>query len=59
MIYENYSSDRVKDGEEVPRGGPEQPPAGHRDCITDITLCKASQCFMVSSSRDGVVKVWK
>ncbi|XP_008197837.2 phosphoinositide 3-kinase regulatory subunit 4 isoform X2 [Tribolium castaneum] len=60
VIYENPESDRGKESsEEGPRGGPEQPPAGHRDCITDITLCKASQCFMVSSSRDGIIKVWK
>lgn len=45
--------------DETPRAGPEPPPAGHRDCISDIILCKASQCFMVSSSRDGVIKVWK
>ncbi|XP_044262700.1 phosphoinositide 3-kinase regulatory subunit 4 isoform X2 [Tribolium madens] len=60
VIYENPENDRSKEScEEGPRGGPEQPPAGHRDCITDITLCKASQCFMVSSSRDGIIKVWK
>ncbi|KAI4461743.1 phosphoinositide 3-kinase regulatory subunit 4 [Holotrichia oblita] len=45
--------------DEIPRAGPEPPPAGHRDCISDIILCKASQCFMVSASRDGVIKVWK
>lgn len=46
-------------GDEVPRAGPEPPSPGHRDCICDIALCKASQCFMVTASRDGVVKVWK
>ncbi|KAJ8984786.1 hypothetical protein NQ317_003699 [Molorchus minor] len=46
-------------GEEIPRAGPEPPPAGHRDCISDIVLCKASQCFLVTSARDGVIKVWK
>lgn len=39
--------------------GPEQPPAGHRDTITDITMCQTSQCFLVTSSHDGVIKVWK
>lgn len=46
-------------GDEIPRAGPEPPPPGHRDCISDITLCKASQCFLLSASRDGVIKVWK
>lgn len=40
--------------------GPKESPAGHRDMITDITMCRTpSQCFLVSSSRDGVIKVWK
>jgi len=39
--------------------GPEQPPAGHRDTITDMTMCQTSQCFLVTSSHDGVIKVWK
>lgn len=46
-------------GEEVQRVGPEPPSAGHKDCISDIALCKASQCFLLSASRDGVIKVWK
>lgn len=49
----------MEGGEEVPRAGPEPPAAGHRDCISDIVLCKATQCFLVTSSRDGVIKVWK
>lgn len=46
-------------GDEVPRSGPEPPPAAHRDCISDIALCKASQCFVLTGGRDGVIKVWK
>ena len=45
--------------EETPRPGPEQPPAGHQDWISDVVLCQASQCFLVSASCDGVIKVWK
>ncbi|XP_065349993.1 phosphoinositide 3-kinase regulatory subunit 4 [Cloeon dipterum] len=44
---------------DVPRPGPEQPAAGHQDWISDITMCQASQHFMVTGSRDGVIKVWK
>ncbi len=39
--------------------GPKESPAGHRDTITDITMCRTSQCFLVTSSLDGVIKVWK
>lgn len=39
--------------------GPELPPPGHRDTITDITMCQTSQCFLVTSSYDGIIKVWK
>lgn len=60
MIYEESGNVRKADrNEEVPRAGPDPPPAGHKDCISDVLLCKATQCFLVTSSRDGVVKVWK
>ncbi|XP_060527972.1 phosphoinositide 3-kinase regulatory subunit 4 [Cylas formicarius] len=60
VIYEEAGNVRMKDkGEEIPRAGPEPPAAGHRDCISDVALCKASQCFIVTASRDGVIKVWK
>lgn len=61
VVYEEAVPVRrvLEGGEEVPRAGPEPPAAGHRDCISDIVLCKATQCFLVTSSRDGVIKVWK
>ncbi|CAH1967764.1 unnamed protein product [Acanthoscelides obtectus] len=60
VMYEEPGKVRkLEKGEEVPRPGPEPPAAGHRDTISDIVLCKASQCFLVTSSRDGVIKVWK
>uniref|UniRef100_A0A1B6KTS4 non-specific serine/threonine protein kinase n=1 Tax=Graphocephala atropunctata TaxID=36148 RepID=A0A1B6KTS4_9HEMI len=46
-------------GEESPRAGPDLPPPGHHDGITDLAMCQASQCFLLSAARDGVVKVWK
>nr|CAD7406477.1 unnamed protein product [Timema cristinae] len=46
-------------GEESPRPGPDQPQAGHHDGISEIAMCQASQCFLLSGSRDGVIKVWK
>lgn len=40
--------------------GPELPPPGHHDVITDLVLCKTQkQTFVASSSRDGVIKLWK
>ena len=44
---------------DVPARGYDTPRAGHRDVITDLNLCKPSQCLMITSSYDGVVKVWK
>ncbi|KDR14050.1 phosphoinositide 3-kinase regulatory subunit 4 isoform X2 [Zootermopsis nevadensis] len=49
----------IRGGEESPRPGPDQPQAGHHDWISEIALCQASQCFLLSGSRDGVIKVWK
>lgn len=46
--------------DETPRSGPELPSAGHHDVITDLALCKTlKQTFLVSSSRNGVIKLWK
>lgn len=47
--------------EQQPRSGPDQPPAGHNDVITDLLLCRSQkqQFFVASASRDGVIKLWK
>lgn len=38
----------------------ETPCTGHHDTITDLLLCKTEkQLFLASSSRDGVIKLWK
>lgn len=44
---------------EEPKRYPEQPAAGHNDCISDIGVIQTSQTFVVSASKNGVVKVWK
>ena len=42
------------------RTGPPLPASGHNDVITDLVLCKTQkQNFIASSSRDGVIKLWK
>lgn len=45
--------------DQAPKRGHDTPHPGHHDTITDINVCKPNQCFMITSSRDGVVKVWK
>lgn len=46
--------------EETPKSGPELPATGHHDLITDLVMCKTQkQSFVASSSRDGVIKLWK
>ena len=59
VIQETYSKSRAANNEDVPRRGPESPAEGHHDIISDVSLCQTSQCFLISCSRDGVVKVWK
>jgi WD40 repeat protein len=49
----------IRGGEESPRPCPDQPQAGHHDWVSEIAMCQASQCFLLSGSRDGVIKVWK
>lgn len=46
--------------EDTHKPGPELPSAGHNDVITDLVLCRTQkQTFVASSSRDGVIKLWK
>lgn len=61
VIQEVYSSRPRKDqpSSEQPKRYPEQPPTGHNDCISDIGIVQTSQTFIVSASKNGVVKVWK
>ncbi|KAK2148717.1 hypothetical protein LSH36_486g02011 [Paralvinella palmiformis] len=59
VIQETYSKSRAANNEDMPRRGPESPAEGHHDIISDVSLCQTSQCFLISCSRDGVVKVWK
>ena len=35
------------------------PAPGHHDWISSLILCRASYWYVVSGSRDGVIKVWK
>ena len=35
------------------------PSLGHHDWISSLTLCQASYWYVVTGSRDGVIKVWK
>ncbi|CAJ0936885.1 unnamed protein product [Ranitomeya imitator] len=45
--------------EDVPRRGVESLPSGHHDIITDMATFQTTQGFIVTGSRDGIVKVWK
>ena len=60
VLYETYEKRRSNlSYDEHPRRGADEPPTGHIDCITDITMTKQPQNFLISCARDGVIKVWK
>lgn len=59
VLQEFCNRPPVAGSDETPRRYPEIPPAGHHDVISDISVMQASQTFLLSASRDGVVKVWK
>lgn len=52
-------SSTVMTGDDEPPCATDQPAPGHVGSILDITSCMASQCFLVSASCDGIIKVWK
>ena len=35
------------------------PALGHHDWISSLTLCQANYWYVITGSRDGVIKVWK
>ena len=49
--------------DDVPRGTSgsylDAPSPGHHDVITDVNVAFGAQSLVLTSSRDGVVKVWK
>ncbi|XP_076085974.1 phosphoinositide 3-kinase regulatory subunit 4-like isoform X1 [Mytilus galloprovincialis] len=59
VIIETYTKKQTLTNEDIPRCGPDTPAIGHHDVISDINTCMASQCLVITGSRDGVVKVWK
>ncbi|XP_074844396.1 phosphoinositide 3-kinase regulatory subunit 4 isoform X2 [Carettochelys insculpta] len=59
VVQEIQNKQKVGPTDETPRRGPESLPVGHHDIITDIATFQTTQGFIVTSSRDGIVKVWK
>lgn len=67
VIYEVQMGNKSSAGGAVtkaddysPRSGPEMPLPCHNDVVTDLLLCKTQKYpVLVSSSRDGVIKLWK
>uniref|UniRef100_A0A8C7Z116 non-specific serine/threonine protein kinase n=1 Tax=Oryzias sinensis TaxID=183150 RepID=A0A8C7Z116_9TELE len=59
VVQEIHSKQKSGAAEDSPRRGPESLPVGHHDIITDIATFQTTQGFIVTSSRDGIVKVWK
>uniref|UniRef100_T1ISE1 non-specific serine/threonine protein kinase n=1 Tax=Strigamia maritima TaxID=126957 RepID=T1ISE1_STRMM len=58
VICETYKRPPEQSGS-VEEKGPDMPPVGHNDCISDLAICQTSQVFIISAARNGVVKVWK
>ncbi|KAK9396455.1 phosphoinositide 3-kinase regulatory subunit 4 [Crotalus adamanteus] len=59
VVQEIQNKHKMGPTDETPRRGPESLPIGHHDIITDIATFQTTQGFIVTASRDGIVKVWK
>jgi len=57
VIYETCERKQLHD--ESPRKCPDETPVGHHDCVTDIAMTRVPQNFLITASKDGVIKVWK
>lgn len=45
--------------DDMPRRGPDQPPPGHKDIISDVIVMNEPQRLVITSARDGTIKMWK
>lgn len=53
-------SNTLKSDDYSPRSGPEMPLPCHNNVVTDLLLCRTQKYpVLVSSGRDGVIKLWK
>lgn len=61
VIVESTSKPRTNPsaGEDMPRRGPDQPPPGHKDIISDVIVMNEPQRLVITSARDGTIKMWK
>ncbi|NXE84111.1 PI3R4 kinase, partial [Cochlearius cochlearius] len=59
VVQEIQNKQKLGPTDETPRKGPQSLPVGHHDIITDIATFQTTQGFIVTASRDGIVKVWK
>lgn len=59
VIQETHGKSRPPNTEDPPWKYPETPAAGHHDCISDVSMIQTTQNFLLSASKDGVVKIWK
>ncbi|XP_055329979.1 phosphoinositide 3-kinase regulatory subunit 4-like [Paramacrobiotus metropolitanus] len=56
----SISASMMKEADTTSRSLVDSPFTGHSDIITDLVICStANQLFIVSGSRDGIIKVWK
>lgn len=58
-VTQEVTTEQPLPREEGPQCGPDTPATGHLDTISDVTLCQATQCLIISSARNGHIKVWK
>uniref|UniRef100_A0A8C0WKK3 non-specific serine/threonine protein kinase n=1 Tax=Castor canadensis TaxID=51338 RepID=A0A8C0WKK3_CASCN len=59
VVQEIQNKQKVGSSDDTPRRGSESLPVGHHDIITDVATFQTTQGFIVTASRDGIVKVWK
>lgn len=59
LTQEIQNKQKVGSSDDTPRRGSESLPVGHHDIITDVATFQTTQGFIVTASRDGIVKVWK
>ncbi|XP_014273976.1 phosphoinositide 3-kinase regulatory subunit 4 [Halyomorpha halys] len=59
-IRSKTNSKNSTDSEGPPRAGPDPPPVGHHNTITDLAVVSGTgSSLLASGASDGVIKVWK
>ena len=59
LIESDQKTSQDEGGDDRDRSLLKPPPIGHMDSITDVALARGEMNYVITTSADGVIKIWK